>query len=76
MTGLRKSRIGFFIEFFNKQDCEKLESTLRYLSKKKKFPAFRKLTLMVDYKNLSQIKDSKTIINPPVILPNEAVEPK
>lgn len=67
---VKKSVMILYLEFYHPQDIAELESSLRTLSKKKKFPAFRKLIPMINYRNMKGIRDVKTMISPPIITPD------
>lgn len=68
---VKKSRVVVFIEFFNPQNLEILDSQIRELVKKNKFPAFRTMMIGCDYKGLRNINDDKIFKTPLMISSSE-----
>lgn len=53
---IKRKQIVLVIEFFRNQDPIDIESILRELAKKKKFPAFSTIIPMISAYNVRQVK--------------------
>jgi hypothetical protein len=67
---LKKSRMMVYVEFFKPQNPRHIEGKLRELAKERTLPPFRKLTVMIDHKNM---KSTDSITKHPLVLKDSEI---